>query len=296
MKINEIICGNNVDALKSFEDECIDLVVTSPPYDEIRDNEEYKAIFDFKGLAKQLKRVLKPGGVIVWVVADSITDFTESLQSFEQALYFKSLNLKVRTMIYAKNGFRNPYMYYQKVFEYMFIISKGKAKTFNPINDRIVKLAGSHRNSSIHRTKSGELVHNYKQINIGNEEGLGKRYDIWKENEFNKLEEIWEYNTGGSNTTKDKIAYEHPAIFPEQLAEDHIKSWSNPGDLVLDPFCGSGTTCKMAKLLHRNYIGIDVSQVYCDLAQKRIQNSSIEQYESKQMDKQVKKLTRVDQY
>ena len=65
----------------------------------------------------------------------------------------------------------------------------------------------------------------------------------------------------------------HPAVFPEKLVRDHIISWSNEGDLVLDPFMGSGTTAKVARALGRKYIGFEISKEYCELANKRLQDT-----------------------
>jgi site-specific DNA-methyltransferase (adenine-specific) len=81
------------------------------------------------------------------------------------------------------------------------------------------------------------------------------------------------YVTGGGKSSSDEIAFGHPAIFPGSLASDHICSWSNPGDVVLDPFLGSGTTGKMARLLGRRFIGIEISEEYYELACQRIEEA-----------------------
>ena len=82
---------------------------------------------------------------------------------------------------------------------------------------------------------------------------------------------IWLLNTAAQEHPCQKN--EHPAQFSLDLDTDHIISWSNPGDFVLDPMCGSGTTCKMAKQLNRKYVGIDISQEYINLSQKRLENT-----------------------
>lgn len=252
--IQKIICGDNIEILTEFPSESIDLVVTSPPYDDMRNYNG--AIYNFKGLVSQLKRVLKEGGVIVWVVGDQTIDFTESLTSFNQAIYFKEMGFCVRTMFYEKSGFRFPdNSFYYRVVEYMFIISKGKPKTFNPIIDRNVKNTGTVHKNSTRRNIDGTLSIINSNMQYGN---FGIRYNIWK------------YDAGYMLSTKDEIAFKHPAIFPDKLAEDHILSWSNKDDIVLDPFCGSGTTCKMAYLNQRNYIGIDINKEYCDIAIERL--------------------------
>jgi len=255
--INKVIYGDCLEVMKEMPDECVDLVVTSPPYDDIREYGGYS--FEFEFMAKELIRTLKKGGVIVWVVGDSTINESESGTSFVQALTFKKFGLNLHdTMIYKKNGPSYPSRnkYYQ-VFEYMFILSKGRPKTFNPIKDRKNKWYGQKFSSKrTRRTKAGELKDGPWDISEGGPFGI--RFNIWK------------YNTGAGYSTKDEIAYQHPAIFPEKLAEDHILSWSNEGEIIMDPMCGSGTTCKMAHLAKRKFIGIDINLDYCKIAEKRL--------------------------
>ena len=254
---NQIICSDNVEILKTFPDDVIDLTVTSPPYDDMREYEGYD--FDFKSLAKELYRVTKPGGLIVWVVGDSTKDGNESCTSFHQALYFRSIGFNLfDTMIYEKPpmGAVGDNRTYWQTFEYMFVFSNGLPKTINMINDRVNSSTGLPGGR---RQKDGTL----KKSSIKHFGKIGRRTNIWK------------YIVGFTHTTKDKFAHKHPAIFPEKLASDHIKSWSNKGNLILDPFCGSGTTLKMAKLLGRDYIGIDVSQKYCDISKQRVSQEPI---------------------
>ena len=256
--MNEIIQGDCLQVMKTLPAESVDLVVTSPPYDNIR---EYKGFtFDFEGIAHELFRVLKQGGVIVWVVGDQTVDGSETGTSFKQALYFKEIGLKLHdTMIYYKIAMTLNHNRYEQEFEYMFVFSKGSPKTFNPMiipckwfgmdSDRTGQKLGVH-NEKMKKARSEKNRTNIKETKIrGN---------------------VWKYNTGYGHSTKDKSAFAHPAIFPENLAADHIRSWSNEGDLVLDPMNGSGTTTKMAKHLGRNYIGIDISGEYCEIARKRI--------------------------
>ena len=251
--MNQIIQGECVKIMRTFPNNSIDLVVTSPPYDNLRNYKGYS--FDFENIAKELYRITKQGGVVVWVVGDAVVNKSESGTSFKQALFFKEIGFNLHdTMIYKKNG--SPYpektRYFQN-FEYMFVFSKGVPKTINLIQDRKNKWLGSWGKQST-RDKKGNL---HKASKIVCKE-YGTRFNIW------------EINNGDGFSTKDKIAYEHPAIFPEALARDHIISWSNPGDTVLDPMNGSGTTTKMAKLLGRNYIGIDISEEYCNIARERL--------------------------
>ena len=257
LPINQIICGNCAEIMKSWPDECIDLTVTSPPYDDLRDYEGYTFDFEtFETIVKELYRITKPGGVVVWVVGDATINGSETGTSFKQALYAKDIGFNLHdTMIYEKAGFSNPSNNrYHQVFEYMFIFSKGRPKTFNPLKDRKNKWNGSWGNIS-NRQKNGILIK--KEKTTCNEYGM--RFNIWR------------YTNGKGFGQKDEISYRHPATFPEQLAADHIISWSNPGDIVLDPMCGSGTTCKMALKLGRRFIGIDIAEEYCEIARKRVE-------------------------
>lgn len=253
--LNKIVTGDNVEVMRDMPDGCIDLTVTSPPYDGLRTYNGYS--FDFEAVASELYRVTKDGGLVVWVVNDSTVNGSESLTSFRQALYFKSIGFNVHdTMIYAKN---NVYAHdprnkrYKQSFEYMFVLSKGRPVTYNEIKDRPNKHAGRVIRGTKGRTRDGVKRDIVPQVIA----------------EFQARFNIWYYTTGGS-VASDKIAFEHPAIFPEKLAEEHILSWSNSGDLVFDPFGGSGTTAKMALLNDRKYLHIDVSEEYNEIARKRV--------------------------
>lgn len=258
MKINEIHLGDNVELIKGLSDNYVDLTVTSPPYDNMRLYNGYS--FDFESIAKELYRVTKEGGVVVWVVGDKTEKGSESGTSFKQALYFKEVGFNLHdTMIYEKDSISFPERnrYYQ-IFEYMFILTKGKPKTVNLITDRKNKWYNGKKHIKGHyRNSEGEKIRHNKQ-------NLLKEYGV----RFN----IWRISNGHQKSTLDKIAFKHPAIFPEKLAQDHILTWSNEGDIVLDPFMGSGTTAKMALLNKRNYIGMEISEEYIDIANERIKN------------------------
>lgn len=235
-----------------LQDESIDMVLTSPPYDDLRNYNGYA--FDFEKIANELYRVIKKGGVIVWVVGDKIKNGNKSLTSFKQALYFQQIGFNMHdVMIYAKKN--TPFMRsnaYTNGYEYMFILSKGKPKTFNPLKEPTAR--------------------NGFEMLVANKGADGKNNKVLKELKKEKTKSnIWYYAVGLGGTTNDKEAFKHPAVFPEQLALDHILSWSNEGDIVLDPMCGSGTTCKMAFLNNRNFIGVDISQEYIQIATKRLQ-------------------------
>ncbi len=254
----EIVQGDCVEVLKTLDSESVDMVLTSPPYDDLRSYIEYD--FDFPKTAFQIVRILKPGGVCVWVVGDATSDGSESGSSFKQALLFMNLGLSLHdTMIYEKSGIPFPSsVRYNQCFEYMFVLSKGKPKTINLIRDKKNVMAGESRKNTRQRTKDGWA------------ESTG-----WEIADYGIRDNIWRYKTGMYKSTKDIAAFEHPAIFPEELAADHITSWSSPGDLVLDPFNGSGTTTKMAKQLGRRYMGIDISEEYCEIARKRLEQGTL---------------------
>jgi len=250
--VNKIICGDNLEVMPNIPDNYIDLTVTSPPYDNLRTYKGY--IFDFEDIAKGLYRITKQGGVVVWIVGDETINGSETGTSFKQALYFKEIGFNLHdTMIYEKDPRYPDKTRYLGCFEYMFILSKGIPKTFNPIID-LNNTTYSTKRKSYNRDKDGDISIS-KQLTIKQK---CKRLNIWF------------FSAGYGRSSKDKIAFQHPAIFPEQLAQDHILSWSNEGDIVLDPMCGSGTTCKMAKKLGRKYIGIDISFKYYELSQRRV--------------------------
>ena len=261
--MNEIINNNCIDGMKSLEDDVIDLTVTSPPYDNLRSYNDSSSWNHetFKLVANELYRVTKKGGVIVWVVGDAVVKGSETGSSFRQALYFMDLGFRLHdTMIYEKNGSPFPARRdgnrYSQVFEYMFILSKNdKPKTANLLCDKPNRWAGyTHFGKGSIRTKDGELVErNIKPIP-----------------EFSPRNNIWKYNTGRNYSSKDAAAFEHPAIYPEQLVKDHILTWSSEDDLVLDPFMGSGTTAVICKDNNRNYLGYELDEKYYNVCLRRL--------------------------
>ena len=252
--INSIIEGNCVEVMKSFDENSIDLTVTSPPYDNLRTYKGY--VFPFEEIVEQLFRVTKPGGIVVWIVADATIKGSETGTSFKQALHFMEVGFNLHdTMIFQKT---NPIPQidrkrYNNIFEYMFVFSKGEVKTHNPI-----KIDCLHAGLQL----NGTTYKNYSK-------GEQKREKMAKPVKKKKIKgNIWEYVVG--KKAEDQEAKGHPAPFPCALARDHINSWTNEGDIVLDPMNGSGTTCISALKLNRKYIGIDMSHEYCELARKRI--------------------------
>jgi len=248
--INKNYNENCLDTMAKMPNNFIDLTVTSPPYDGLRTYNGYS--FDFESIAKELFRVTKDGGVVVWVVGDATVNGSESGTSFKQALFFKEIGFNLHdTMIWNKGHFTGVgslKVRYAPVFEYMFIFTKRNLKTFNPLKDRINK------------KQTGKFLKN-KRLANGNMIEVGK---YGQRNKYGQRFNIWEL----ANTDRSK----HPAIFPEQLINDHIISWTNEGDVVYDPFMGSGTTAKMSIINNRNWIGSEMSSEYCEIIQNRITN------------------------
>ena len=261
LETDTIICGDNCEILAGMPAESVDPVVTSPPYDDLRTYGGHS--WDFYGVAWQLKRVLKPGGVIVWVVGDATVDGSETGSSMRQALHFQTLGLRLHdTMVYEKDScpFPETTRYYP-YSEYMFVLSKEAPATVNLISDRDNSCAGQSVASGTQREADGTLSR-VSAARVAPDrvvKNKGVRGNVWK------------YRVGLGKVTADRISHRHPAIFPEALARDHILSWSNEGDTVLDPFLGSGTTTKMAKLMGRIGIGIDCNEEYCEIAAKRLE-------------------------
>ena len=264
MEINKIYREDCLNTMARMPDNFIDLTVTSPPYDNLRTytgemvwNEKV-----WQNIVKELYRVTKDGGVVVWVVGDATIKGSETGTSFKQALFAKECGFRLHdTMIYQKNSYPFPPVnrYYQQ-FEYMFVWSKGKPKTYNiqrqPTDPR---WRNKDNKSSSQRNQDGTTTK--------------LKYETGKKDR--KMDNVWRLNTGYMKSTPDKIAYQHSAIFPDELARRHILSWSNEGDIVFDPFTGSGTTAKMAILNGRKYIGSEISEEYCKIIEKRLENLEI---------------------
>lgn len=252
VKLNKIYNEDCLKTMARMPSNFVDLVITSPPYDNLRDYDGYS--FAFEKIARYLFKVVKEGGIIVWVVGDATIKGSESTTSFRQALYFKQIGFNLHdTMIYAKN---NPipqnHNRYEQQFEYMFIFSKGKVKTFNPLKI--------------------ESINGGKELEWGNRKSVDKKAGRrgraqscvvttkLTKNMFN----IWYFSIGGGHSG-------HPAVFPYKLAEQHLLSWSNKNDIVYDPFMGSGTTAKACIKNKRNYIGSEISKEYCKIADRSIE-------------------------
>lgn len=247
-----------IEVMKKFESECIDLTVTSPPYDNLR---TYKGSLKWneniwKSVIKELYRITKKGGVVIWVVGDATIKGSETGTSFKQALYFKEVGFNLHdTMIYKKaNPIPLTHNRYEQQFEYMFVFSKGRPKTFNPI---------------MIPCKTADKKYNIKRPQVYDKSAKRHyRDEIIKTKNEKQAFNIWEYAIG----TDKKNNFLHPAPFPEKLANDHIISWSNEGDIIFDPFMGSGTTGKMAIKNNRKFIGIEKVKEYFDISKKQVKN------------------------
>lgn len=253
--VNKLICCNGIEGMRRLPADCIPLTVTSPPYDGLRNYGGHA--FDFEGMAWGLWRVTAPGGVVVWVVQDQIKDGSETGTSFRQALFFKELGFRLhQTLMMTKSGCRSAsQVRYGVALEYAFVLSKGKPRVVNLIRDKPNSTAGSAVRSSY---RDGDGILHVREI----ADKLIKPFGV--------RGAVWNYRTGGGITTKDWGAFEHPALMPEAMAEDHIISWSRPGDLILDPMAGAGTTCKMALLNHRRYLGFEIHAPYHEIGVQRL--------------------------
>lgn len=263
IELNKIYNENCLDTMARMPDNFVDLTVTSPPYDNLRtynDNIDKTWNQDvWQAIIKELFRVTKEGGVVVWVVGDATINGSETGTSFRQALYAMECGFNLHdTMIYSRQARFPDKTRYYPCFEYMFIFSKNTPKSFNQICDRKNTQYGTSLLSSTERNKDGSM-----------REMSGSKIGR-KIKEYGARGNIWDYNSGYMLSTTDVIAFKHSAIYPEKLAKDQIYSWSNEGDLIYDPFMGSGTTAKMAHLQKRNWIGSEISKEYVDLANKRL--------------------------
>ena len=257
----ELWCGDCLELMKNIPDDSIDLTVTSPPYDNLRTyngNISQWNFEKFQEIAKELYRVTANGGVVVWVVGDATVKGSETGTSFKQALWFKECGFNLHdTMIWVKDGGGavGSNKCYTQNFEYMFVFSKGTPKTINLIYDK--------PNLSFGVDKSG-----VGRRKIDGTKKIEKRKPA---KEFSRRNNWW--------YIPPQKGKEHPAVFPEQLANDHIISWSNEGNTVFDPFMGSGTTGKMAVLNNRKFIGIELDNTYFEIAKERI-NKAVENTKS----------------
>jgi DNA modification methylase len=254
-----LILGNSKDELEKMESEIIDLTITSPPYDDLRSYKGNISLWNeevWKSILKSLFRVTKPGGVVVWNVNDATVNGSETGTSFKQALWAMECGFNLHdTMIWQKATFLplGSKKCYLQCFEYMFVFSKGSPKTINFIEDR----------ENVGFTKEGVMS---KVPQLINRDGVAESHRMIEVKRFGKRFNIWKMNVQHNS--------DHPAPFPEEMCRDHMITWSNEGDTVLDPFMGSGTTGVVCKKLNRNFIGIEIEKDFYNMSQKRIKETN----------------------
>ncbi len=254
---NQIILADCVKGMKSLPDDIIPLTVTSPPYDDLRTYDGL-ADWDFLDVANELYRITMPGGVVVWVVQEQIIDGSESGESSRQRLAFANVGFRLHhTMVMGKSGGHqwSPGRY-GRPLEYAFILSKGKPRHFSPLRDKPNREAGR-----------------LKVFTNRQQDGSFRKKKKAKVHPFGFRSAVWSYPTGKHHTAQEDYAFGHPALMPEQMAEDHILSWSRVGDLVFNPFAGAGTVLKMALLNHRRYLGFEINPRYVEIARRRLKEA-----------------------
>ena len=259
-ELNRCYNESNLVTMAKMPDNLVDLTITSPPYDGLRTYNGYS--FPFEDIAKELYRITKQGGVVIWVVGDATVNGSETGTSFKQALYFMQCGFLLHdTMIYEKNNYMPlNHKRYEQTFEYMFVLSKGAPITFNGLTEKTVQ----------RQFRKPEKV---RGAGLDPQSKTAKRSKIkphWTKDD-KLLGNIFRYNVGINQSSKDDIAFEHPAIFPELLVFDQMKTWSNENDIVYDPFMGSGTTARVAISINRKWVGSEISEEYCKIIEKRLQ-------------------------
>lgn len=261
--MSHCIVGDSVRVLPTLEASSVQCCVTSPPYDDLRTYGGIKSFTfdDFCIVAKELYRVLCDGGILCWNVGDSVVDGSETLTSSKQKIFFREqCGFRVHdTMIYEKVNFGHPEKSrYHQLFEYVFILSKGEPRCFNPIKDKRNIYAGTGTwGKNTVRERDGTMTERPRNLI----------------SEFGMRGNVWRGKTSGQE--HGSIESVHPALMPHWLARDLIESWSNPGDLIIDPFFGSGTTGKAADLLGRQWLGIELNPEYAKLAETRTRQTGI---------------------
>ena len=260
IKNGTFVLGDCLEVMKTIPDNYFDMIITSPPYDNLRNytNDLEWTFESFKKIAKELFRVCKEGASLVWIVNDEKIKGCESLTSFKQCIEFVNIGFNLNdSMIWNKGGFSAVgalKTQYAPVFEFMFVFCKGKLKTFNPLKDRENK----HKGKLIQKTKrqiDGTTIKGKSYISSD----FGQRFNVW---------EIAPQRQKGDD--------KHPAPFPINLIEDHVKSWSNENDMILDCFAGSGTTAIACENTNRKWVCIEISEKYANLAVDRILKHEVE--------------------
>lgn len=258
--VNRVFNEDCLQTMSNMEENIVDLVVTSPPYEDLRDYEGFS--FDFENTALLLYKILKPGGTVAWVINDKVKDSDRSAESFRQCLFFKHIGFNFHDVIIwnkRSSNFKPRSNAYNNIFEFIFILTKGKQKTFNPLCDKKNRYGGKPI-GPLQREKDGSFRYTHGGL-------TGKKIA-----EYGKRNNIWEIPVGGHHSYSFKKEYirEHSAVFPENLAVDLVYSYSNPGDLVYDPFMGSGTTAVASVRLGRYFLGSEICTNYVKIIARRL--------------------------
>jgi DNA modification methylase len=275
--VNSLLLSDCFQAMRLLPNNCIQLTVTSPPYDSVRAYGEHQ--FDFYGIAEELYRVTAPGGVVVWIVQEQVVRGSQSGSSSEQRSYFYDIGFNLYDlMVMVSVGHRLPQKgRYVNQYQQAIVLSKGQPRSVTILEDRPNRTVGKISKGKM-RTRNGDLVMAHRDTITS---PLGKRSNVW------------EYSVGGVHTTRDHYAFGHPALMAERMAQDHILSWSCPNDIVFDPMCGAATTCKMALLNDRRYLGVEIYEPYFDIAVQRMRDA--QKMYQRQLDEAIEaNLLRVD--
>jgi len=250
---NRVMLGDGADVMQAMPEDFVPLTATSPPYDDMRIYGGQR--FDARRMIEGLWHVTRPGGIVAWVVQDQVVDFRCTGTSFKHYRLFREIGFDfVGQIVMNKTGFRTPIRNHYGVPEIGLIFSKGRPDYIHVMRNRPNKTAGAPVKHSV-RERDGQLQF----------VRTGKRIEP-----FGRKSCVWEYHVGFNHTSRDKIAFDHPALMAEAMAEDLIVAFSRPGDLVFDPMCGAGTTPKMALLNDRQYLGVEIHEPYVRIAEERL--------------------------
>lgn len=254
--------------MKQFSSESIDLIFTSPPYDTRRsyggvDASNYNEWL--KPILAEFQRILKPTGNLLFNIGNKWQNWKSHTYVYDIPSLAESCRLRfIHDIIWKQgSGFALPIkMIDEYEHIYWFNTTEGQP-TFYPDS-----LRHPYKKSSIQRYKA-----DFRNCRFVEDRLLGKWNGDYVHREPNPLGALPFNIIEMSAETENP--YQHPAVFPMHLARYIISGWSKAGDVVLDPFVGSGTTIASAKELHRKWIGIDIKPEYCEMSQRRINDTVV---------------------